>query len=336
MAPVPVAAPPAYVSPPAWQPLPVTPPIAALPVAVPAGPLKLKELPKKPRALNTQPQAPDTYAATAPPPSKRDTSGGFPWKLIAAAAILMVMGIAGGRLYWPDKSVAEEPTARPTAPAPTTAGRTMTLPGTTGNSGRLEIETQPAGARVLLDGKAAGESPLTIDRIPVGRHTVTLVSGSGSVKRTIRIESGRTAKLDVSIFSGWVGIFAPFVVEVAESGRVIGTTDDPRLMLSPGRHTLTLTNRELEYESVQVVDIEPGEVRSVSVDPRGRVSLNASPWAEVWRESKKLGDTPLAHLELPLGTHELVFRHPQLGERRVTVTVKGTASATVSVDMTKP
>jgi hypothetical protein len=227
----------------------------------------------------------------------------------------------------------------------TTASKSRSAPAkdaavsTTGagaNTGRLEIQTEPAGARVLLDGKPAGESPVALDGIAAGRHVVTLISSSGSVKRTVRVDAGRIAKLDIPIFSGWVGIYAPFVVEVSEGGRVIGTTEEPRLMLSPGRHDLTLVNRELGYRSSQTVEIEPGEVRSISVDPRGSVNLNAVPWAEVIIDGRKVGDTPIANLQLPLGTRSLVFRHPQLGERRVTVTVKSNAAAAVSVDMTKP
>jgi hypothetical protein len=251
--------------------------------------------------------------------------------------VLLIVGVIGGRAYWPAAGPADQ------APAPASTSRTpasapvkVTLPNAAAETGRLEIETQPAGARVLLDGKAAGESPLTIDSVPVGRHTITFVSGSGSVKRTIRVEAGRTTKLDVPIFSGWVGIFAPFVLEVIEGTRTIGTTEEPRIMLSPGRHVLTLQNRELGYSTVQAVDIEPGEVRSITLDPRGVGNLNATPWAEVWLDGKKLGDTPIANLAIPLGTRELTFRHPQLGDRRMTVVVKATSPLTLSVDMTKP
>jgi serine/threonine-protein kinase len=204
------------------------------------------------------------------------------------------------------------------------------------NIGRLEIDTQPAGARILLDGKPAGESPVALDGIAAGRHTVTFVTSSGSVKRAVRIEAGRTTKLDVPIFSGWVGIYAPFVLDVVEGGHVIGTTEEPRILLSPGKHELTLVNRELGYSSAQTVEIEPGEVKSISIDPRGHVNLNAPPWAEVWIDGRKVGDTPIANLQLPLGVREVTFRHPQFGERRATVTVKGNAPAAISIDMSKP
>jgi hypothetical protein len=251
---------------------------------------------------------------------------------VAAVALLTV--VFAGRGYLPTKQGEAGPA--PTGPTPSARpAAIVTMPAVAGRTGRLEVETQPAGARVLLDGKPAGESPLTIDAVPAGRHTVTFLSPSGSVKRTIRVEAGRTARLDVPIFSGWVGIYAPFVVEVAEAGQVIGTTEDPRLMLSPGRHVLTLTNKALGYSSVQTVEIEPGEVRSLTLDPQGSVNLNATPWAEVWIDGKKIGDTPIANQQMPLGVREIIFRHPQFGERRVSVTVRGNAPGAISVDMSR-
>jgi len=36
---------------------------------------------------------------------------------------------------------------------------------------------------------------------------------------------------------------------------------------------------------------------------------------------------------VPIGTHEIVFRHPDLGERRTTTTVTTGAPTRVSMDM---
>jgi len=36
---------------------------------------------------------------------------------------------------------------------------------------------------------------------------------------------------------------------------------------------------------------------------------------------------------VPLGKREFVFKHPKLGERRVTVTIRADSVASVSVDM---
>jgi hypothetical protein len=107
-------------------------------------------------------------------------------------------------------------------------------------------------------------------------------------------------------------------------------------MLPPGRHELTFTNREFGYRSVQSVDIEPGAEQTLTVQPVGEMNLNAVPWAEVWIDGQKAGDTPLANHKVPLGTHEIVFKNPQFGERRMTSTVTSAAAVTAAVDFTKP
>ena len=49
---------------------------------------------------------------------------------------------------------------------------------------------------------------------------------------------------------------------------------------------------------------------------------------------EKIGQTPMVH-ELPLGTYELVFKHPKFGERRITPTIRATVTAPINVDMRK-
>jgi hypothetical protein len=65
------------------------------------------------------------------------------------------------------------------------------------------------------------------------------------------------------------------------------------------------------------------------------VNLNAIPWAEVWLDGQKLGDTPLADIPVPLGLREFVFKNAQFGERKVGATIKATANPPVVVDFTK-
>jgi hypothetical protein len=44
-------------------------------------------------------------------------------------------------------------------------------------------------------------------------------------------------------------------------------------------------------------------------------------------------EAPLMNHPVPLGKREFVFKHPKLGERRVTVTIRADSVASVSVDM---
>jgi hypothetical protein len=63
--------------------------------------------------------------------------------------------------------------------------------------------------------------------------------------------------------------------------------------------------------------------------PTGVLYVNAVPWAEVFVDGTKIGDTPIANHPTALGSHEIVLRHPRYGEQRLTVLVSLSAPARV-------
>jgi hypothetical protein len=329
-APIQVQGSPISLAPPSTPSIPLSPSTPALKLKTPVG---LATPPKRPR------YEPPPRTDEAPFPRARESSAPrqFPWKLAAVGLVLILGGVAGGRWYlMQDRKAQQE---RAAAEAAAIAERAKLPPARRGPaavpSGRVVIDTTPPGAKVLMDGLAAGQTPLTLDSVAAGRHVVTLISDSGSIKRTIKVDAGQTVSLNEQIFGGWVAIFAPITFEVAEKGRTIGNTEEGRLMLSPGRHELTLTNKALGYSGVHTVDIEPGEVRSLTLEPKGTANFNAVPWAEVWVNEEKIGETPIANKELPLGVHNVVFKNPQYGERKVTATVKANEPVAVSVDFNR-
>ena len=132
---------------------------------------------------------------------------------------------------------------------------------------------------------------------------------------------------------GGVRVNSPLDLQILEDGRVIGTTAGA-VAMAVGRHDLEVVNEKFAYRSRQTVEVRPGQTTSLSVTPpNGRVSINAVPWAEVWIGGTMVGETPLANFSLPLGEHEIVFRHPQLGERRQTAIVKGDGMTRVTANM---
>jgi hypothetical protein len=65
------------------------------------------------------------------------------------------------------------------------------------------------------------------------------------------------------------------------------------------------------------------------------VSVNAIPWANVFIDGQSAGETPLGNLSVPIGPHEFVFRHPQLGEQHRVIMVTIREPMRLSVDLTK-
>jgi hypothetical protein len=134
--------------------------------------------------------------------------------------------------------------------------------------------------------------------------------------------------------AGWVSLKSPFTIEIYEQGRLLGTSDSERVMLAAGRHDLELVNEPLGLRMTRTIQIAPGKVQPLAFElPNGVVHLNANPWAEVWIDGQKAGDTPLGNISLPIGPHEIVFRHPQLGEKRHAVSVTAGVPVRLSVNM---
>jgi serine/threonine-protein kinase len=134
----------------------------------------------------------------------------------------------------------------------------------------------------------------------------------------------------VTLTRGWLTVETPFEMQIFEENTLLGTTRSERLSLLAGPHELRLVNTSLNFETTINVEIPPGVGITTRIPtPNGTLSLNAVPWANVSLDGRSLGTTPLMNLSVPVGSHEITWRHPQLGERRQTVVV--TARGPVSV-----
>jgi len=134
---------------------------------------------------------------------------------------------------------------------------------------------------------------------------------------------------------GGVKVSCPIELQVREGETLVGSTAGP-IALSDGPHALDLVNDALGFRLRQNVTIKAGQMTPLAIGvPNGRVSINAVPWASVLIDGVAAGDTPLANLSIPIGSHDILFRHPQLGEQRQTVVVKVEGLTRVSAVLQK-
>ena len=70
-----------------------------------------------------------------------------------------------------------------------------------------------------------------------------------------------------------------------------------------------------------------------AASPLGLLHIDANPWAEVWIDGSRVGETPLGNVPLHIGTHRVILRHPQLGERRQIASVTVDGPTHINVDM---
>jgi serine/threonine protein kinase len=288
------------------------------------------------------------------PPAEPETLGSLSVQTNPAGAAVVIDGQQRGMTplsvqLKPGRHVVELVTDGDvrTIPVTITAGGEVSqfieIPRAASALGELQIRTEPAGATVTVDGRVLGKSPLTAEGLTPGPHTVTVENELGPVTQRVTIEAGTTASLVVPMMapknapvSGWIAVNAPVDVQIYENQRLLGSSQTDRIMVSVGRHDLEVVNEALGYRTTKIVNVTPGQTASVRLDlPKAPMALNAVPWAEVWVDGERVGETPIGSVQVSIGPHEVVFRHPELGERRVVTTVTLAGPAKVSVDMRK-
>jgi len=163
-----------------------------------------------------------------------------------------------------------------------------------------------------------GKEYLALSRLdPIARH-----AGVRSVAELVDVLRGEDVASPLQIF---------------EEDRLVGTTNIGRLLLPPGVHVLDFVSDELGFRAQRTVTVRPGAATAVALElPAVTLSINAQPWAEVFVDGDRVGETPIGTLSRPVGRHEVVLRHPEFGERRRTVTLTTNGPNRISVDMRRP
>jgi hypothetical protein len=219
--------------------------------------------------------------------------------LIGMGAAAVVILALGGYAFVRPSSVSAIATGRASSPAPTAAAVSGILTSAPSAASAPRADAQ----RALLTPRPQDATPLAASADPAPAGAIEVVSA-------------------VSL-------------SVSEGGRPLGASGE-RIQLSPGRHSLEIGREDLGYQIVQVVDVKPGRPFRIQPSlPTGVANLNATPWAEVWIDGRKVGETPLGHVQLTIGPHEVQFRHPELGDQTRTLVVTTGSVALLSVDLKK-
>jgi len=267
-------------------------------------------------------------------------------KIAASAAlgvvVLGAVGLVGARRFW---AVTPPPQA----------------------TGTLVVTTNPAGAEAFVDDVRRGSTPITLELL-AGTHRVELRGYGDSRTIPVMIAPGQQVAqyIDLPVAPppaeprpevtapppppaeraitetpasgpGWIAVNGKVEMQLFEDGHLLGTSAIERIMVPAGRHDLEIVNELIGYKGTRSVQVSPGKVTTVSVDlPKGSMAVNALPWAEVWMDGNKIGETPIGNFAVPIGSHDVLFKHPDFGERRETVLVTLKSPVRLSVDMRKP
>ena len=181
------------------------------------------------------------------------------------------------------------------------------------------MNSDPPGARILVDGKPRGVTPMIIEELSVGTHAVVVESAKGSLRKTVNVLGGRTIQFSESIYPAFVKIFSSIDLDISEGGRPIRLDDQNQALLPPGQHELTFRNKALGFSEVRQVEAAPGQTIALSiVPPPSSLTVTATALAEVLIDGERVGVTPLTNQPITLGTREIVVKSSSGDLRRFT------------------
>lgn len=160
------------------------------------------------------------------------------------------------------------------------------------------------------------------------------------VSQTVAVAAGATASLTVPLArtdggaAGWVFVSSPVDLQIFEGDTLVGSSQMARIMLPAGTRTLRLVNAPTGFETTTRVDVQAGVGTRLPVKlPNGQLSVNAVPWAEVFLDGRRIGETPIANFAAQIGSHEVVLRNPRFPEQRRTVVVPVSTPVRLGVDL---
>jgi len=210
----------------------------------------------------------------------------------------------------------------------------------------LEVNTQPSGASVLVDGRRIeGVTPVTVPQLePAVEHTV-LVRHPEATDETFRFVARggqverRTLTLHVRPLGpdeAWIDTTTDPTNTVLRIGERVVNTGSPFHVRVHAGEVLRLVftasgyepeNRQLRARAGQTVrlgavHLDRPRAPSAPVDRRpGSLRIGAVPWCNVTVDGASRGQTPVDIGSIAPGTHTIVCTNPSQGTRTRRVTV---------------
>lgn len=216
------------------------------------------------------------------------------------------------------------------------------------DSGTLVLASAPSGAQVLINGITKGTTPLTLERLREGEHTITLrQSGFKPLTHTFRIEPGQRLPLRLSLEPLPAGLT---IATIPNDARVYidnafrGMSDLSLPQLENGLHAVRI--EKAGYAPIsRVISLERGETRIEEfrlVVIRGQLQVQTQPGTvTVWHGKKKLLTTAPnapdsftsapANLDLPPGTYDLTLKADGYADATRQVTIKANETTRLNV-----
>ena len=204
--------------------------------------------------------------------------------------------------------------------------------------GSVTVTSTPSGALVFLDEKQVGQTPLTLDRIASGSHSLRLQAPQYAVeRRNVSVADGQAANVAMTLAAR----FAEITVQ-APQGAVVTVDGDRK-----GSGTLSWRQSEGLCDIVvsmaghrdarRQLEVVAGRAQTVQLTPQpiyGSASVDSDLMdAEIWIDGKQYGVTPNVVERLLVGSHTLVLKKSGYADLQQQFSVEEGKEASLSVKL---
>ncbi len=227
------------------------------------------------------------------------------------------------------------------------SGSTVVIPATLvplappSQPGRVTVNSVPSNAQVFLDGSFRGMTPITINQVSVGTHTLLLrLSGYQDFQTTFTLSSGEHRTANVTLQrdlpqDGTVKIQVdPFDARVSINGVDYGPAGgELTLTLHAGTHSLSVTRSGYNPYNVSFT-LSGGEYKTIPVrlSPlQATVSIRSNPsGARIFIDGSNTGNQTPFQMTLSPGTYQVRLTREGYQDWTTTVTLASGANQEIN------
>jgi len=114
--------------------------------------------------------------------------------------------------------------------------------------------------------------------------------------------------------TGFITVTTEPPADIFLGGKKLGRGSIERLKVTAGKHKLKVVARQGSQKTLTVKIKRGGHVEKNVTFGQGKLRVVVLPWANVWVDGKKLGQTPMPFIELMEGFHRVRLVNDQLGK----------------------
>jgi hypothetical protein len=192
------------------------------------------------------------------------------------------------------------------------SGQTATVSAALQKPAALQVNSDPAGATVFIDGASMGNTPVLVNDLAPGTHKVVLTSRTMETWGSeVNLIEGQTASLSptLTMKRGALRIIANVNnAQVLLDGKAIGTTPLTKTDVLYGSHKILVQAQDYKPFESTVELYEPGPV---SVDAALTMAMATLDLSAITAQKIILDDEPIGSkkvVEITPGSHNLVIK----------------------------